>query len=346
MKSQTMTSMAIVAIAALAACAGTVCAWQDPGLDPRVAATIGPQIPVPQFCDTSAAPPGIASAPVLWQGGIVPFEIEGSVANPALSCTAMDVWMFRSVSPNVTFIRRDPANPAHSNYIRIRGVAGSVSSSYIGVCSGCGTSDSGQIVTQGQQVNVYVMAHEYCHALGFDHEQCRPDRDNYVDVWYSRVYPQSYTHNFDITPDWPDNGLSTGYDFDSVMHYGATSFMNPNCDLGFATCLSVLTCTPLVARADLGYGIYQCSMGQQSFLSANDVQDMVNVYGVRPRPVHFVGPTNQALGTLTNPFSSTSQIPGSGDVWIEGGQSYSGSAGIYTAPATWRKHGSDVAIIH
>jgi hypothetical protein len=32
-----------------------------------------------------------------------------------------------------------------------------------------------------------VVAHELIHVLGFDHEQCRPDRDNWIDVYYDNI---------------------------------------------------------------------------------------------------------------------------------------------------------------
>ena len=35
-----------------------------------------------------------------------------------------------------------------------------------------------------------VVQHEFMHALGFDHEQNRPDRDDYIDVHYENVIPE------------------------------------------------------------------------------------------------------------------------------------------------------------
>lgn len=344
MKNQPTT---LLALASLVVCAGSAHAQYrgDPGLDPRVAQLLDIPVRMPWQCGSpSAAIYGDRAAPTLWPGGVVPFEIEGTVANPTLSLNAMDVWMFRTgASPNVTFVRRDPADPAHNNYILIRGVAGSVSSSYVGQCAGCGGAPgSGQIVQQGEQVNTYVMAHEYGHALGFWHEHTRPDRDSYVDVWFSRVAPE-HEHNFNIVSgtDWPAGSLNSGYDFDSVMHYSACTFST--CGGGCA-CISVLTCTPLDVWA--GYDQWQCSMGQQDHLSTNDVYDMINVYGQRSRPLYYVGPSAFPFGTLTFPYASMIQIPGAGDVRIQGNLRTTVPAGTrFTSPATWSKHGSGPVVI-
>nr|XP_033784662.1 astacin-like metalloendopeptidase [Geotrypetes seraphini] len=67
-----------------------------------------------------------------------------------------------------------------------------------------------------------VIQHELNHALGFHHEQCRSDRDNYVTIMYQFI-PQDVKFNFkkEIT-----NNLGLEYDYTSVMHYGQYAFTN------------------------------------------------------------------------------------------------------------------------
>ena len=321
----------------------------DPNLDERVAQNLPPDAGIPiGTCDTAELDGYAArAAPTIWPGGIVPFEIEGTVADPALTLNGMDVWMFRNGAPNVTFVRRDPNNPAHADYLVVKGVAGSVSSSYIGRCDDCdGTTGNGQPVKQGEQVSIYVMAHEFCHALGFDHEHVRPDRDEYVDVWFSRITPGN-EHNFQIrlAGDWPAGANNTAYDFESVMHYGACTFSNCSA----CACISVLTCTPLDVWARHDDGWQQCGMGNRSSLTTNDVTDMVAVYGQRPARIDFVGTPGPGspAGTMSNPWTSPNQIPGdSRTVYFEGNRTYSAGAGTtFSAPATWTKHAAGNVLI-
>ena len=62
------------------------------------------------------------------------------------------------------------------------------------------------------------------HALGFNHEQNRPDRDQFIEVHMENVIP-SMQHNFDRmkTEDWEDMGEV--YDLSSVMHYDGNAFL-------------------------------------------------------------------------------------------------------------------------
>jgi hypothetical protein len=60
-----------------------------------------------------------------------------------------------------------------------------------------------------------AMQHEAMHALGFDHEQNRPDRDEFVEIHPSVATDSNYAK---LTPEnWVNT--SSPYDFCSVMHY-------------------------------------------------------------------------------------------------------------------------------
>uniref|UniRef100_A0A8R1DLY2 Metalloendopeptidase n=1 Tax=Caenorhabditis japonica TaxID=281687 RepID=A0A8R1DLY2_CAEJA len=68
----------------------------------------------------------------------------------------------------------------------------------------------------------YIIWHEMMHALGFEHEHQRPDRDVFIRVDYSNVIPGQLI-NFDKLQaslvDYPDT-----YDYKSIMHYDGHAF--------------------------------------------------------------------------------------------------------------------------
>lgn len=66
-----------------------------------------------------------------------------------------------------------------------------------------------------------VVAHEFGHALGFQHEQTRPDRDRYVRIHTQNIAPQTLfnfnKYNWNML-----NAYNVPYDYESIMHYGKT----------------------------------------------------------------------------------------------------------------------------
>ncbi|XP_051885111.1 low choriolytic enzyme-like [Pristis pectinata] len=90
-----------------------------------------------------------------------------------------------------------------------------------------------------QCVHFSLIAHEFLHAIGFQHEHCRSDRDNYITVLKQNIIPgQEFNFNLLNT-----NNLGTAYDYTSVMHYGRRAFAkqgtvtmipkpDPNVELG------------------------------------------------------------------------------------------------------------------
>lgn len=60
--------------------------------------------------------------------------------------------------------------------------------------------------------------HEIGHALGFFHEQSRPDRDQYVEIMWNNI-ESAAKHNFNKYRTDTIDSLDTEYDYDSMMHY-------------------------------------------------------------------------------------------------------------------------------
>ena len=59
------------------------------------------------------------------------------------------------------------------------------------------------------------------HALGFHHEQSRPDRDTYITVNMGNI-DKKKDANFIRRPEL--DKLGTRYDYCSIMHYQITAF--------------------------------------------------------------------------------------------------------------------------
>ena len=102
-----------------------------------------------------------------------------------------------------------------------------------------------------------TILHELGHAIGFWHEQSRPDRDEYIKVLTENI-ANSQRSNFQIEKEI--NSLGVGYDYNSVMHYNNDTFgggrltieaRDPTIPVGRAVELSKLD----ILQANL---LYQC----------------------------------------------------------------------------------------
>lgn len=68
-----------------------------------------------------------------------------------------------------------------------------------------------------------IIVHEMGHAIGFNHEQSRNDRDRFVRIRTENI-PQPVLFNFQKLPASQVTNLGVPYDYRSVMHYGARDF--------------------------------------------------------------------------------------------------------------------------
>ncbi|KAL6461632.1 hypothetical protein MHYP_G00297760 [Metynnis hypsauchen] len=91
-----------------------------------------------------------------------------------------------------------------------------------GCYSYVGRLGNGQAVSLDRNGCIYhnTVQHELLHALGFNHEQTRSDRDNHIRVAWENII-ENMKHNFNKI-----NTLNQGtpYDYNSVMQYHRTAF--------------------------------------------------------------------------------------------------------------------------
>nr|VZI32823.1 unnamed protein product [Spirometra erinaceieuropaei] len=68
--------------------------------------------------------------------------------------------------------------------------------------------------------------HELGHVLGLYHEQSRPDRDDYVEIFKGNIQKEALV-NFEKASDPLLDSLGEPYDYDSIMHYHSAAYAKP-----------------------------------------------------------------------------------------------------------------------
>jgi len=104
-----------------------------------------------------------------------------------------------------------------------------------------------------------IIMHEVGHALGFFHEQSRPDRDSYIEVLWDNI-KENAKLNFKKykTSEVTDQGVP--YDYDSIMHYRDDSFVND------------------YRKKTLRVKRSSARIGQRDHLSKGDIEEMRRYY--------------------------------------------------------------------
>lgn len=149
----------------------------------------------------------------VWPNGQVPYLIDtGSYSSSELATIrhAMDL-ITSKTGQCITFVPRT----TETNYIRIKRLSGCYS--YVG-----NIKRGEQEVSLGNGcVYTGTTTHELMHAIGFMHEQNRPDRDQYIDVNFDNI-KTDYADQFEKYPN--GNLYGTAYDYYSIMQYGEYAF--------------------------------------------------------------------------------------------------------------------------
>ncbi|XP_072040031.1 blastula protease 10-like [Amphiura filiformis] len=155
-----------------------------------------------------------------WPRNIVVYKISPNAEKYKKTITAaINEWQKYTCLIFKPANRKVAKKVGHTNYILIDGVDDSIGcSSYIGY-----------IQREGQLLNLTdectakgpgSAIHELGHAIGYVHEQSRPDRDQYVTVHHENIIP-NMENNFEkmSSVEVSTNGIP--YDHASIMHYGS-----------------------------------------------------------------------------------------------------------------------------
>uniref|UniRef100_A0AAQ6IRE8 Metalloendopeptidase n=1 Tax=Anabas testudineus TaxID=64144 RepID=A0AAQ6IRE8_ANATE len=141
----------------------------------------------------------------------IPYVIANTSQQLSVITTAINSF---SASTCIRFIPRT----TQTDYVNIQSLDGCYSL--------VGRQGNVQTVSLKSQGCIYfgTVQHELIHALGFNHEQCRSDRDQHIKILLQNVI-SGMAYNFDKI-----NTLNQGtpYDYNSVMHYGRLAFSKDN----------------------------------------------------------------------------------------------------------------------
>ncbi|XP_078733637.1 uncharacterized protein LOC144948080 [Lampetra fluviatilis] len=105
-----------------------------------------------------------------------------------------------------------------TDFIHIQALEGSLSKSWSYVGRQGGAQD---LSLEPGKVTKGTVLHELMHALGFQHEHCRSDRDDHVWVVPENMKPE--WHNQIFTKKSHAHDVSAPYDCSSIMHYSMTA---------------------------------------------------------------------------------------------------------------------------
>ncbi|XP_071974792.1 low choriolytic enzyme-like [Engystomops pustulosus] len=115
----------------------------------------------------------------------------------------------------LTCVRFSPRH-GESSYLRIRPYDGCWS--YVGRVGG---PQDLSLMTPGC-LHWGIIQHELLHSLGFQHEQCRSDRDKYIRINWGNINQDKERNFYKMST----QNLGVPYDYLSVLHYGKFAFAN------------------------------------------------------------------------------------------------------------------------
>ncbi|XP_023223900.1 bone morphogenetic protein 1-like isoform X1 [Centruroides sculpturatus] len=152
----------------------------------------------------------------LWEDGIVPFEISPNISESLRRTIRTAIRKWESVTC-LRFVLADETIHEYSVYFENEGECGCCS--YVGKY---GRKQEITLMEDGCNL-ISTVLHEIGHAIGFHHEQMRPDREKYIKVLYEHI-EEAYADQYEKLSEEDIDTLGFTYDFDSIMHYASDYF--------------------------------------------------------------------------------------------------------------------------
>jgi hypothetical protein len=189
----------------------------------------------------------------VWPDGIIYYEFDTSIQNDQsaidLINEAIQHWESNTC---LVFTPRT----SEVDYVKFFGWNGCWA--YVGKQGGMQPVSIGHQSSQCR--NIGNVNHEIGHAVGFWHEQSRPDRDDYITIlWDNIISGKSF--NFGKYSSNMIDSLNTSYDYYSLMHYSQYAFTANG--------------QPTIQAIDSSLNIV---LGEQEYLSATDIKQIKSLY--------------------------------------------------------------------
>jgi len=191
---------------------------------------------------------GIKQNANIWKNKIVHYTISNGQYNSREQATIRKTLKEMQAQLGNCIQFKESSSGHSIKIVKKNGCYSSVGKNGVSVFEAWGGSSSQELSLGNGCVVDHVIKHEFMHALGFSHEQNRPDRDNYITIDFSNIDPNQ-KHNYQKRSRGNSADYGTSYDFDSVMHYSNGAFSingqdvmrsirNPSKRLGLARDLS------------------------------------------------------------------------------------------------------------